>query len=60
VRPPAQPRRPRRRDELDPFIGKGYLDLVASVQAKGLTQVFRDHDSSGTVNGSSHTIYCTG
>lgn len=56
MRAAAQSRLPWRRDKLDPFVPKGYLDLVASAQVEGLTDLFRDHDSSGTINGSSHTI----
>jgi hypothetical protein len=47
---------PERWRQLYPVALQGYLNLVAPSQIQGSTQIFRDHDSSGIVNGSSHTI----
>lgn len=47
---------PECRRQLYPFAVQSYLNLVASDQIQRSTQIFRDHDSPGTINGSSHTI----
>jgi hypothetical protein len=42
--------------QLYPFALQGYLNLVTPHQMQRSAQIFRDHDSPGIVNGSSHTI----
>src|ERR1044072_6243226 len=45
--------------QLYPVALQGYLDFVSANQIHRNTQIFRNYDSPGTINGSSHTIEST-